>query len=401
MDCYQIYHQIKESAIKIVYIGRSAFKSCKTGSVYVKNNDFLYWKGMIDLGAKIEIILYPNPNISSSSEYSCNIQDLGCDFTYLDFYDSSYISKVRKIFYSAQLIKNYKNCFIFLYFPNTFNLIFYSMLISKRIVSYWGNDWEMVNDLRYQQYRQFKNLIMKYVTHQAQRHIVKKSTVSIFAGKDLYSRFNNISKSSLLTSPFITFSKGDKYYRKDTCTNQLIYLTYVGIFSKRKGLMELMNVFNELSIRYSNVRLILVGKGDLEDEINAFIQSNALQDKVELTGYIGDKIKLSSIYKKSDIFVLPSYMEGFPRVVYEAMLNSLPVVCTNVGGIPNFLTNGVHALIHHPGDLKAMQAYIEKIINNKKVREKLIANSYSLIDQIIENPAYVQHFNTLKKQGKK
>ena len=91
----------------------------------------------------------------------------------------------------------------------------------------------------------------------------------------------------------------------------------------------------------------------------------------------------------------------FPRVVYEAMLNSLPVVCTNVGGIPNFLTDGVHALIHSPGDLKGMQVCIEKIINNKEVRKKIISNSYSLIDQIIEKPAYVQHFYMLKKQGKK
>jgi glycosyltransferase involved in cell wall biosynthesis len=75
-----------------------------------------------------------------------------------------------------------------------------------------------------------------------------------------------------------------------------------------------------------------------------------------------------------DIFVLPTLSEGTPRVLVEARANSIPVISTNVGGIPTSITDGFDGLLVNPKDSEAIAEAINLIAENDTLRKKLIAN---------------------------
>ena len=91
-----------------------------------------------------------------------------------------------------------------------------------------------------------------------------------------------------------------------------------------------------------------------------------------------------------DIYILPSYHEGFPRTIWEAMANSLPVVATNVGGIPNYLENNKNVILIEPKSVEEIVLGISKLLNNNTLRKNIIKNGYNLASK-----------NTLEIQTKK
>ena len=78
--------------------------------------------------------------------------------------------------------------------------------------------------------------------------------------------------------------------------------------------------------------------------------------------------------KNFDIFVLPSLKEGLPYVILEAGLAGLPVIASNVGGIPEIIENGKEGLLVHPANPEELAAAIKKLVENKTLRETLAKN---------------------------
>jgi glycosyltransferase involved in cell wall biosynthesis len=76
----------------------------------------------------------------------------------------------------------------------------------------------------------------------------------------------------------------------------------------------------------------------------------------------------------ADIYCIPSYEEGFPKTIWEALANSLPVISTLVGGIPEYLINGEEAILIEPKKVDELHYAIKQVIENKSLREKLISN---------------------------
>jgi glycosyltransferase involved in cell wall biosynthesis len=87
--------------------------------------------------------------------------------------------------------------------------------------------------------------------------------------------------------------------------------------------------------------------------------------------------------------VLPSYHEGFPRTIWEAMANSLPVIATRVGGIPNYLKNNENAILIEPKIVEDIVISVKKLINDNNLREKIVVNGLEIAKQ-----------NTLEKSTK-
>lgn len=108
-----------------------------------------------------------------------------------------------------------------------------------------------------------------------------------------------------------------------------------------------------------------------------------VDDAVKLK--VGEELNL--MYRDADIYVLPSYQEGFPRTIWEAMANSCPVIATRVGSIPDYLEHGKHARLIEPRSAEAISEAVEHLIENTNVREQLIQNGYTLT---MENTLEVQ-----------
>jgi len=112
------------------------------------------------------------------------------------------------------------------------------------------------------------------------------------------------------------------------------------------------------------------------DSYENYSKNIGVNNKVTFYGHQSYGHGLMQLYKDSDIFVFPSLGEGFPRVLYEAMSNSLPIVSTNVGGISQEVPNNIRGILVKSHSAQKLSEGIIKIINNSDLREKLINNGY-------------------------
>lgn len=170
-----------------------------------------------------------------------------------------------------------------------------------------------------------------------------------------------------------TLGAEDFFERDDTCESQPIRLLYVGRISQEKGLRVLIDAFEQL-VRTGDYFLEMVGNADppaFLASLQESIRARHLQDRVVFHGYkpMGDR--LFEHYREADILVLPSFHEGFPRVLWEAMSYSLPVVATSVGSIPYYVSEV--AEIVPPREIDALRRGIERVVEDASTRRQRIA----------------------------
>ncbi len=142
---------------------------------------------------------------------------------------------------------------------------------------------------------------------------------------------------------------------------------FMGRIGKRKGVYDIIK--GAKLIINPNIEINLYGDGDLK-EFENLINENNLQNKVKLKGWISGNIK-DEAYRSADIYILPSFEEGLPMSILEALTYGLPIICTSVGGIPEAVEEGINGFLIQPGDYKALAEKINLIADNKELREKM------------------------------
>jgi glycosyltransferase involved in cell wall biosynthesis len=176
----------------------------------------------------------------------------------------------------------------------------------------------------------------------------------------------------------------DFFERADTCQSKPINLLYAGRFSHNKGLFDLLTVTKLLVNQGVNVVLNLVGWGEPGDPIveNLLAQARAdgLEDRLVLHGYKAVGEELWACYRQADIFVMASHSgsgEGFPRTLWEAMANSLPIVTTGVGSIAHYAGEVVSLV--SPQQPEEMTKAIMALVNDGKLRQAQIEKARELV----------------------
>src|SRR5258706_3017256 len=187
---------------------------------------------------------------------------------------------------------------------------------------------------------------------------------------------------NLVETRTTTLEKGDFYTRVDTCQSLPIHLLYTGRLSVSKGLFDVVNAMAILVLNDVEVMLDLVGwpeKGEEEIlfQLEALAKKIGLDGQVVYHGYKAVGPELFAYYKRADIYVLASpSSEGFPRTIWEAMAQSLPVVATRVGSIPAFV-EGVVELVQ-PNDPDGLANAILKLLHSPELRQNYIRKGIEL-----------------------
>jgi len=165
--------------------------------------------------------------------------------------------------------------------------------------------------------------------------------------------------------------------------NSPLQLTFLGLIGDRKGVFGLLKVLKKLIDNGYQVRLNIGGNGEIT-RLFKEVKKLSIADFVKYCGWIEDKEK-DLLLRKTDIFVLPSYAEGMPMSILEAMSYAIPIVTTNVGGIPELVIDGETGYLIDPGDLDALYEKISFLIQNKDARRDfgnkgrmLIENTYNV-----------------------
>ncbi len=154
-------------------------------------------------------------------------------------------------------------------------------------------------------------------------------------------------------------------------------LTFLGLIGERKGVFLLLKVFKKLLEEFPKAVLNIGGNGDVERLYKVVEQTN-LSDNVKYLGWIGPEAR-DALLKESDIFILPSYGEGMPMSVLEAMSYALPVVSTTVGGIPELVRNEVTGILTSPGDEEGLYQALRLLCNDPGLSRKMGQSGFETI----------------------
>jgi glycosyltransferase involved in cell wall biosynthesis len=148
---------------------------------------------------------------------------------------------------------------------------------------------------------------------------------------------------------------------------------FVARLDRAKGVLVLVEAFHMLAARYPLLRLRLVGRGDASEAAAARVRALGLAARVEASGFIaGDVHPLLTTFR---VYAFPSFHEGLPYSILEAMRAGCAIVATRVGGIPEVLEDGQDALLVPPADAAALASAVERLVNDDALSRRLGASA--------------------------
>ncbi|CAL61310.1 Putative glycosyl transferase group 1 [Herminiimonas arsenicoxydans] len=153
----------------------------------------------------------------------------------------------------------------------------------------------------------------------------------------------------------------------------LVNIGCVARMDAAKGVFFLLDAFAYLAKEHPELRLILAGDGNASADLLRRAGVLGIQDQVQFLGhYSGDTCALLNTF---DIYVFPSLWEGFPYSIVEALRSACTIVATDVGGIPEAITNGVNGILIKPGSADAIIEAIEQLLSDAVTRDMLARNA--------------------------
>lgn len=144
---------------------------------------------------------------------------------------------------------------------------------------------------------------------------------------------------------------------------------FLGMLGQRKGIYDLLPAFKGVAQRVGGMRLLVGGNGEVEQTAQA-VRDLGLADTVEVLGWVAGAAK-QALLAQADVFVLPSYNEGLPVSVLEAMSYGVPVISTRVGGIPELVREGVDGYLIDAGDRSALEDRLWRLAADAALRRAM------------------------------
>ena len=174
-------------------------------------------------------------------------------------------------------------------------------------------------------------------------------------------------------------------------------ITFVGRIVKDKGINELIEAFINLSKKYNNLKLLLVG--DYEEHLNPIKKENKiLIDSLDSIITVGFQSDIRDFLSITDLFVLPSYREGLPNSLIEAGSFGIPLLATNINGCNEIIDDGITGILVEKKNAKKLEEAIDKLLEDKELYNSI---KLKVRDRIIEKYEQKYFWNELKNEIKK
>lgn len=165
-------------------------------------------------------------------------------------------------------------------------------------------------------------------------------------------------------------------------------ILFMGWLDREKGVMELIQAVERLWREFPEVRLVLAGEGNCTTVAREWVRQHQCESAIQFAGWVHGEEKLK-LFKSADIFCLPSYAEGLPNAMVEAMAAGLPVVMTPVGVISDVVIHGENGLLARPADVDDLEQKLHTYLENRELSATLGRNGYATAqrDFSLENAA--------------
>lgn len=174
-------------------------------------------------------------------------------------------------------------------------------------------------------------------------------------------------------------------------------VVYAGVIIERKGIIDLVNAFKTVVNHYSNAKLWLIGKeedANYTQQIKNRIKDLQLEKNIKFLGKLTQQ-ELAEKMSEAGIFVLPSYSEGLPRVIIEAMAVGLPVIATNVSGIPQVVKEKETGFLISPKDEITLSEKINWLFANPNEALSMGGKGYLFVKSFFSQKIYLQGYQQI------
>lgn len=156
---------------------------------------------------------------------------------------------------------------------------------------------------------------------------------------------------------------------------------FIGRLCEQKGPLVLMKALKLLSQKGIVLRVVFAGDGELRGEIETFARQHDLSDSITITGWV-DSTQIKSLLLQSDFMVLPSFAEGLPVAIMEALATKVPVISTRIAGIPELLRDKETGFVVSPGCEFELAHAIETLLSMEQLQlNHIIDQAYAAVHE--------------------
>lgn len=225
------------------------------------------------------------------------------------------------------------------------------------------------------------------------------TAVSEYLKNETYNKFD-IRKDIRVIPNFVDlnrFKRSKKeHFKKALCPNGEKVVTHVSNFREVKRVPDVVAAFHRVLQNGVDAKLLLVGDGPDRQKAEQICRELGICDQVR---FLGKQEQVEEVLSISDLFLIPSGSETFGLAALEAMSCSVPVVSSNIGGLPEVNIHGKTGYLCDLGDVEAMGNYATKILKDEKLHSKMAGNARKRaglfeLDHIVE--IYEDYYEEVK-----
>tara|TARA_B110000879_G_scaffold98596_1_gene134045 strand:+ start:9 stop:1106 length:1098 start_codon:yes stop_codon:yes gene_type:complete len=330
--------------MKIVLVNNNVIHESDLG-LFVYKETGKFFNDIKELGHRVIVFQYSMKMKESDFLSNYNIEDKGFTLKIVKRGKISFFAFVKAFFKGIRVVL--KADFIYLFYPG--NLCIYLALLALLFGKGYGF------------YVRGENKIMSPIS----RFLYKRAKVVFTISPRFTEMIKDFGANSKTIRPMMVFGDKDIIHNRQYKSKTKYKLLFVGRIERDKGVFEIIEAISILhNQNIDNFEMHFVGDGIDLVKMKSEIQEAGLCDLVFFHGTIVDKQKLREFYIKSDLFILPSHHEGFPRVLYEAMIHGIPILSTFVGTISYLLKDKVNCNKLEVRDSTLIVKYVKAFLTN-------------------------------------
>lgn len=208
--------------------------------------------------------------------------------------------------------------------------------------------------------------------------------------------YNGINQASIAQSPLDKNQLRFQIRQElGLATNSLLILT-VARLHPQKGHDYLLPIIPQIIAKFPQVQFVWVGDGEDRAYLTNLVQECKMEAQVNFLGYRND---IPELLTAADLFLFPSYQEGFPFAVLEAMIYGLPIVASDTGGIPEMVLDGQHGLIFPTGDRQKLWQKLDWALTHPTAMAKMAEEAQIQVAKFSETKMLKDTLDILRNLG--
>lgn len=314
---------------------------------------------------------------SESSINTFNLLNNGINVTVSKKYNSKFLTYI--VAYFKGIVRISHNDFIYIYYPNSFK---YLAIFVKLFGKKYG--------LNVRGEKGVESTISK---------LLYKYAECVFTVSPKFTQIVNSAGGKAYTQkPSISFTSKDIIKNRVYISKECYSILYLGRIDREKGIFELLDAIKKLKQETTFKFFVnIVGNGADLNSLRTHAQAINISEHVNFLGSINDQEFIKKLYSAADIYILPTYHEGFPRTLYEAMIFGTPIITTFVGGITAIMKDGYNCFQIQPKSIDSIYNKLSEVMTTYPSVTSIAKMGTETVSEII-SPArltHAQHFNKI------